>query len=423
MNVIVLNDLRPANIITCLHLWLKYPNSKIVSSELFFRFGDYGDPFLESYLPRRTTSKILSIWLVRFLCFCRILVLVRALNHKHLSAASAVGVRSSMASITCDSNASKLKYPDLFDHLSMRALGAESIVDYIADRKISKLFLFNGRTASSSQIAYACYLNSIAIRYYEFAALSSRSYALYPFPPHSSHRIGIELASFYQTGQLSLHGFNELNLLQNNKFSLKCKENPSESHDLIVILGSPHEYSNLIEEVVGITYIGNLNLIHYVASHYYAEVYSVAVRAHPNMINDPSCKCLELQYQSICSQYGFTFYGASSAVDTRILVDACEVVVVEYSSLAYYALLRGKQVDIVGDLDVKHSIHFLQDAGYEISQSISLALRIHLASQVFYDVRLPFLLSLLRKVLVVVDLIIASCLSRFHWMWINIVAD
>ena len=79
------------------------------------------------------------------------LIEVKSYSGTTISELDSKGIMSSLQSITCDSKACEATYPLLYKKLYESALGAKEIYNFISsnNRFAAKVYIFNGRTASS----------------------------------------------------------------------------------------------------------------------------------------------------------------------------------------------------------------------------------------------------------------------------------
>jgi len=346
-----MNDLRALPMMAAVNIarrFSKRSDTFLMVSNRSLASSDYGQHLPAIY--KKLKVKIASL-------FVRIIYITP--NYaSSLSEAELKGVVSSLQSITCDSKASRESYPELFRLLSEVALGAKDVFDYIARSKpVARVFVFNGRTASSHPVVIGCHNLAIKVSYYEFGYNSYSGYRLYPYPPHSTKLLGEDLCRFRKICLKSVPdiylkgkrwGADKLK----NVYTKQYLETTEAKYDIAIFLGSEHEYSNIEEEICGFKFIGNLGLISAVINKYGLGK-KIAVRAHPNQATDRNYKITLEPIISLCEKNGFMFYGPESKISSYELIKNSSVVAVEFSSIGHDAVLLGKQVDVIGDLDLK----------------------------------------------------------------------
>lgn len=347
---IVISDFRALPVLAAVHIVRRFSsrrNITLIVSSRCLNSHDYGQ-----FLP--AIYKKLKIKVISY--FFQVIYVAPNLD-THLTDTNRLGVLSSLKSLTCDSEASNESHPALFSNLSVSALGAREIFDYLINESPQRVFIFNGRTASSYPIVRGCFDHGIDVAYYEYAFNSYSGFRLYPYPPHSTTRLGADISHFRKIciksiPDLFLMGKRWGEKKLRNEFTKSYQESANIGYDVVVFLGSDHEYTCIDEDYSGFKFIGNIGLVKAVINKYGTSK-SVAVRAHPNQINDKSHRLTLDPIIDLCKEHGFVFYGPESKVSSYELIKKSSVVAVEYSSIAYDTVLLGKQVDVFGDLDLK----------------------------------------------------------------------
>lgn len=363
---IVISDFRALPVMAALHLADNSDDAVsivFIVSRRFLRSNDYGQ-----YLP--ISYKKIKLW---WLSFFYELLYVPCSDATLLLDEELIGIRSSLKSITCDSCASERSYPILYKQLLDQALGAKEVAEYLrAIKTPSKIYLFNGRTAASQAIVKICYNCNISLDYYEYADAPYSGYRLYPHAPHNTVKIGENLCSFRNYVLRSVPDIfilgktwsdNKLSNPFTNSYSIESVA----KYDVVIFLGSDHEYTDIDEDTSGFNVIGNLALVETVIAKYGSNK-NMAVRAHPNQRSDVNFEITLKPVVDLCKQHNLTFYGPDSGVSSYDLIKSSSVVAVEYSSIAYDAVMLGAEVDIFSNLDLKIIIdrapaHIRMDSG------------------------------------------------------------
>jgi hypothetical protein len=352
---VVINDMRSLPIFAAYDIYRKHgkEKAKILISDRCYRFMDYGQNF--------------PLWLnlIKILVLKCVgdVIIINKTNILKLNNSMMDGVRSSLCSITSDSNADNEKYPKLYSNLVQQAYGAKEVADFInlQIQKPKVVYLFNGRTASSSALVSSLRLEKINIKYYEYSSKNT-GYKIYPYPPHNSLRLGQDTVKLWKKNiipinELYLRGIKYQNLKLKNKFTEFYTYTNKVAYDAVIFLGSDHEYTNLQLDIIKMKVIGNIGLVKYAISKYGSKK-KMAVRAHPNQRNDPSVKIILQEIVDLCDKFGIVFYAPEDQISSYDLIINSSVTVVEYSSIAYDAIFLGANVDIVGDLDLKIYLNF-----------------------------------------------------------------
>jgi hypothetical protein len=352
MKIYILTNFRILPYLSILQELIKNSKNKklILTSRESITGFDYGE-----YLP--LWNKKLKVF---FLKIFYNVIIVETVNFPNEEEIDKTGIISSLMSITCDSGANKNKYPILYNNLYKIALGAYNIELYLKQINLKyELFLFNGRGAPQFHISLFASRNNIKISYFEYGNSSYSGYKLYPYPPHSLLDIGRDISNLYKNNNKSIFlNDKQIKIAQkliteklNNQFT-KNLEATDLKFDVVVFLGSDHEYTGVSEEIVNVKLYGNFNLCKY-AFEKYGNNYKIAVRAHPNQIVDCSATNTNSVIRDFCNRNGIVFFEPESHVSSHSLIKNSKIVVVEYSSISYDAIYLGKKVDILGDLDLK----------------------------------------------------------------------
>lgn len=340
--------------------------SFIVSSR-YIHSDDYG-----THLP--TLYKTLKL---KVLGYFFKLIEVEAYSGTTIGELDATGIISSLQSITCDSKACEMTYPLLYKKLYESALGGKEIYNFISSSNpiATKVYIFNGRTASSYPIVRGCFDRGIEVAYYEYASSPYCGYRLYPYPPHSTKRLGLDVIKFRKScikskKEMYLGGVKWKHNKLNNPYVINYKEKTDLKYDVVVFLGSDHEYTCVDEDITGFKFIGNLGLVKAVIDKY-GPVNSIAVRAHPNQLNDINYKPTLDAIYNLCTDSGVDFFDPYSTISSYDLIKNSSIVAVEFSSIAYDAIFFGKKVYLFGDLDLKEILLQVPDSLLEDSDYIA----------------------------------------------------
>jgi len=353
---IVLNDFRALPYSAAIDIYkrnkCKGRSVKIILSERYFSSDDYG-----SHLPR--FYKKAKFW---WLQLQYDVILTSANKSTKLTIQEESGVNSSLQSITFDSSASESSYPKLYETLRQSSIGAKEVKEFIfltADEK-SKVYVFNGRTAGSYPIVRGCFDKSIEVEFYEYSE-NFRGYKLFPCAPHNTSQLGRAVSRFRKICLVSAPSLNDracswARRRLSNPYTNLYRESPDQTFDVVVFLGSDHEYTCLDEDITGCRYIGNYEMVRLVIEKYGKNL-NVAVRCHPNQYLDKNHRKVLESVELLCQENDVTFYPPNSEISSYDLIRNSVITAVEFSSIAYDAVLLGKKVELYNDLDLKY---FLQ---------------------------------------------------------------
>jgi len=323
--------------------------SDLVASERIFDHNDYGDyyPIIYRNLIKRLLTCIFG------------LILVKANKESKLSESEKLGLMSSLYSITNDSGANAEKYPIEYEWAYKNSLGAKEVAEYILYKNYLKIYVFNGRTASSYNISRLQINNKIKIHYYEYAN-GIWGYKLYPNPPHASYINGKLLTDFRNNIVLSYNEITELGKLFrlnkiNNIYSKNYLFKSNKEYDVVIFLGSDHEYTAVDMQICGLEWFGNVDFCRRVINKY-GNKKKYAIRCHPNSRADLNWKIqfnkLEDTLKSLAINYDL--FGPESSVDSYSLLGERTIAAIEFSSISIDAVLLGKKVDIFANIDTKY---------------------------------------------------------------------
>lgn len=350
LKIVVLSDLRSLPLLTAIFIYRKLKlegyNVNIVISERVLVSCDFGHYFPGWY----KRFKLLIIKL-----FANILTINKD-SGTVLSSEDKLGIFSSLCSITLDSDSNSEKYPYLFSELSKSAMGAKEICNFLNKVDVEEVYLFNGRTASSESIVRFLWDKDIMCKFYEFGVTFGSTYTIFDFPIHNAYKLGLKLVDFYNSGILDNEtiqkcGNKYMFSKVNNNYTKRYINKVCKKYDIVIFLGSDHEYSNLNESIYDIKLLGNLELVKHVVTKYGKKNY--AVRAHPNQIVDPNWKEVIKPINVFCEENEIDFFDPSSPVSSYSLIQESSLVVVELSSIAIDAIILEKDVDVIGNNDLR----------------------------------------------------------------------
>lgn len=351
MNILIITDLRSLPLLTSLFLYrrLNAKGSKVqlVMSYSIISCNDFGHFF----------PKWFKVLKVNFIKFFFDLKIIDFKKNKNIYKDDLISINSSLCSITSNSLANKEKYPILYDNLRDLVFGAKDVIEYLENFNLNTVYIFNGRTASSSPILTYLWSNKIRTFFYEYGNKFGSNFTIYDFPIHNAYEYGLRLVDFYNSNELSKSlieesGFKFIKQKLNNSFVKNYKIKINKKYDIAIFLGSDHEYSNLNSQIYGIELLGNLELIKSVYQKY-GESKRYAVRAHPNQKSDVSWKVILLPIVEFCRSNSIDFFEPNSDISSYSLIENSDIIVVELSSICTEAIILGKTVDIFGNNSIK----------------------------------------------------------------------
>lgn len=347
---IILNDFRSVPFMAAVSIAAKYCRNDIVfvTSKRFIDNIEYGQ-YMHPLYKKLKLSILKIFYKVEF---------APSVLELRIDEIMQNGILSSLQSITTDSDEDLNKYQKLTFCLTEQAKGSKEISNYLLTKEISikSVYLFNGRTASSSSLTYHLFYRNINTYYYEHSS-TIHGYRYFNFPMHDVFRFGEEVFKYWKYSLIPVpdlyrRGLDFEKKKLTNIFVNQYSENINDFFDIVIFLGSDFEYKNLQPEIVNLNYVGNLGLLKYVISKYGRQK-KIAVRAHPNQITDPSWLQNLSPVIQLCDQFSFKFISPSSKVSSYDLIRNSKLIVVEYSTIALDAIFLGAEVDIVGNQETK----------------------------------------------------------------------
>ena len=357
--VVVINDLRAVPVLAALkvaRLLLRTGQPvEVVVSRRLLHCRDFGD-----YMP--TLYKIAVLALLRAFFGVRA---IAANPATEVTEVESMGITSSLYSITNDSGADRQSYPQTYEELVSLSKGAKEVIAHVESESVAKIYLFNGRTASSYPLSRFAHARNLTTLYYEYAS-GYKGFKLYPCPPHASWQLGYALIKFYRQAVISLpvmaseaQTFERLKI--NNPYAVANNRPLSKEYDVSMFLGSDHEYTAVDPSICGIEWRGNLDFCKRVVAKY-GPGKRYAVRCHPNQRSDKNWRVLSAEIVQFCNDAGADFYGPDSGVASHDLIRKSHIVATDLSSIALDAVLLGKEVDVFGATDLQKILQQMHDS-------------------------------------------------------------
>jgi len=351
MIFIILNDLRAIPVAAALSIKKMHSNDtvKLLVSEEWLKAFDYG---------QKNNCGLLKIKIF-FLEKLEGLIIIKTKKEIEKEIQKDItGIMSSFYSITNDSQATADRYPDVWFDLERIDHGTRTIVEYIKENIVDKIYLFNGRTASSYHIAKFAMDSSIKIEYYEYGLnrysnLLNKKYTLTNFPIHRLHEWGKQLLVLYESDIKYIDISRKLspkykeskikNQFVNSYIKIDVKE-----YDVVIFLSSAHEYMAINQAACGdIISVNDLVFVEKVIKRNGIGL-KYAVRCHPNQLKDPSWATTLSPLKKYCEDNKIDFYGPDSIVSSHALIVKSKIVAVDISSIGIDALILGKFTQIYG---------------------------------------------------------------------------
>lgn len=376
MKVIVISDLRalPVAAAVSLKRKLKGQHVELWLSKQSIRYGDHGDNDHFSFL------RLLKVSLLKLIFQAKIIKISdRNLGNNF----NKIGVESSLKSITRDSLADRAKYPELWQQLDYIYLGAIGIANLLVRLGVQEVYIFNGRIASAYPIAKICKDNSIKTFFYEYSSIRG-FYTLLPFSIHNKKQAATYALRHYLCSAHTYafgysQGMQYITSKLKNKFTDSYNAKANKTYDVVIFLSSSHEYLALDEEICGVTYINELRFVSEVVKQHGPDK-KIAVRCHPNQINDPNWDVSLADLINYCHSSGVDFYPPTSKVSSYDLIRCSNEVAVDRSSIGLDAVFLGAKVSVYSDAYYKEPLNFVtqndkippEDKALELASIIAL---------------------------------------------------
>jgi hypothetical protein len=347
ISYIILNDLRATPIVSVFKLRKSINNSKIIAHESIFTNNEYAD-----YTPLLWKSILKYILVFIF----KIKIIHKGV--KDLQENEEMGFFSSLCSITEDSSPNETKYPKAYKSSFNLALGSKDIVNFLNEKSINSVFVFNGRTASSYLITKYCVKSNIKIFYYEFAG-HGNGFRLYPVPPHADGKLGEIYLNQFKKGIYDFHNMKIAeNFFKKEKLNSIYKKSTTEiddkNYDIVIFLGSDFEYTSVDPEICYITWLGNLNFCKLVIDKFGIHR-KYTIRCHPNSSNDPNWRNIQDDLLNGLKKISsnIEIISPKSKLDSHFIIKNSNIVATDLSTISLDSILLGQKTDINGNTSIK----------------------------------------------------------------------
>lgn len=337
--IVLITDLRIFTLACVAQISRESRNSLCVISERTLHNNDYGQYSSSVY-------KKIKIFVFGLLVNTRIVKENELYNKEDGFMSDNQGVRSSLISITKDSDATKEKYKHVNEQLKQLAIGSKEVFEYIEKNNPDRVFLFNGRFSGVRYAADEIKKTGKEVYYYEWGATPFhfvlRKTGVHDFKSHAKITIAAYEQGIVFPGLITLkekaESFSREKL--NNEFSVKMKEDVSEQFDVSIFLGSPHEYMALTET----DSLSAIDFCRKVVEKYGSLKY--AIRAHPNQMTDPSWRVESEMIEEYANTIDAKYFPPDSKINSYSIIDKSNVVAVLHSSIAIDAFFLGATVDV-----------------------------------------------------------------------------
>jgi hypothetical protein len=374
---VIITDLRLFTLFSALQIYKKTKAEYLLISEATIQYYEFGSKSSIYYKK----IKVSVIKMFYDLLILKLETQKKIENDK--------GVISSLISETNNAKANSTIYPEKYANFYNQAIGAESISNFIEKNKIEKVFLFNGRLASSFGIAEYCKKNYINTWFYEWGE-KPFNFVIQPYPIHDlknksqcvikaylNKEILPNLNYIYFSENEAI--FNKLNNYYSRNYSMEIKL--KKKYDITIFLGSPHELFTIddLEITSDINFCENIRKSN-------PENSIIAIRAHPNQLKDPSSNEISNEMEEYAKTINAIYFPPESKINSHELIKNSSKIITAYSSICLDAYYLGVPVEIHSNSHFKYYIDFCEKLNIELKQKqFILAQLIHLQSLINQD--------------------------------------
>lgn len=333
-NAIVLSDFRLTPLLAAVDLYHRWPRSEFFLSAHSLLEGDYGDD-----VDQATRVRILRLLRRHFqITVCH----STARDKTNLNNGASM---SSLVSITNDSRATPIRYPELWEKCVRLEEGSQSVRRRILQRNCENVFVFNGRTASTRALAKLTDSERpLRTWFYEFGMWPG-FYRAQRTPLHDRAARGEQMVAWAES-----IGFQHSKTMARramvaklgNSFESGLSKAPTlTSYETVIFSGSPHEYLwwgdsqqvGFDSDLVG--FVRQAQELNFGSAR-------LAIRLHPNMVNDPSSSKILDELRLAFHPGELEVIPPDSNWSSHRLIEQASTVIVAGSSIALDALYLGK---------------------------------------------------------------------------------
>lgn len=382
-SVVVLSDLRLPVLCAALQISNRHCSSFVLFSSSIVKCNEYG-------------SESIALW--KAFKLAAVCLLFKALIvDKQIETVnfSVNGIYSSLASASCNHQASPSSHPFLWKNFKDLSDSSQALCEFLQEVGVREVFLYNGRFASVRPVADFCYLTGIKCWHLEYGNLpfhfTIQSYPVHDYMSQANHIITAVESNLYLPSIYEINDFidNFFALLVDNRFS--GSEDLNNRYDSCIILSSPHEtmYAYRHDNIDDFNFCKNFLLER-------GTKHRTAIKMHPNMNNDPAWPSLYSSL-SLLSKYGYDVivFPPVSDVSALSLINASGIVCIPSSSLAIVAECSGKIVITTNPM-LSQIISFARNSndsrGHNLLLRTLYAVSMHLNQQMYH----PFWIFLMK---------------------------
>lgn len=338
--VIVVSDFRAVPVCAAIQLALNSTESRFLISRAQLLHNDFGDG----------TSRLQKRFIIAVLRLFATVELVSSSpdDYRH---PGYHGARSSLISMTSDLMATPAKYPTLADPLQDLVAGSLSVLRRVRGLDSNRVYVFNGRTASSQPLASELMkTGQQRVQVYEWGGKYRRSFKVVDYPLHDTVAESRRVANWAEARNFEFDARGAKNYIREKlsyKYELPHDEEFCPIYATVIFAGSPHEHA--VVEIDNLTALDGdtFSLIERCLSLRIVKL-PAALRLHPNMAKDPSILSQISRLNDFLSIHGIDLIAPAERVSAQKLIESADQVIVGNSSVGLDAIFLGKQPLIVG---------------------------------------------------------------------------
>ena len=366
-SIVVLSDLRLPILAAALQVSRRHCNSYILFSTSIIKCNEYG-------------SESFSLWkALKLLFVCLAFKPLITDKQRETEHESILGIYSSLVSASFNHKASPLSHPVLWQNFKTLSDSSQALCDVIQERRITEVFIFNGRLASVRPLADFCSRSEIKCWFMEYGNVpfhfTLQSYPVHDYISKANHVIATISADLYFPSKYEMHELTTqyFGLLVNNRFT--GSEVQLDSFDICIILSSPHEtmyaYSDIAMDYAAVCRT--------ILSQRGKKV-KAAIKMHPNMMDDPSWPSLYSALTLLCSHvFDVVVFDPTSRISALSIIEASAEVCIPSSSLSIVAECLGRKVYTLDPL-LSRIIAYARESAEGSDERSYLLQRLYLAT-------------------------------------------
>lgn len=329
---LVVSDFRREPFLAALQIAIQTSHLRVFVSAESLLAGDIGDTLSHF-------SKKILLSILRSLAPVTI-VPTKKQAHSHDDCR---GCHSSLVSQTFDETACAESYPEKWVKLNRLCEGSQSVAEYVRREGYGKVYVFNGRTASTHHVAQMRRLDGgPQVFVFEYGPKAG-TFRVQRGSIHDSHENSLELARFAEERNFCYSKEKATDYvsrkIQNDVEGCYSGRIPS-GFNTAIFAGTPYEYMWTVQSGTYFDWDPLILLEEAIKHPLFRR--PAALKLHPNSANSKKVGENEERVRNYCSNQGIELFDSSSRVTAVDLIRSSGTVMVGGSSVALDALLLGK---------------------------------------------------------------------------------